>query len=289
MTRDRLGELLTVRNQNVILQKTENDVTELEDLGLRRTFERTKILEHLISTVERNIDDVRQIKRYDLGTNHKDLDDRIERIFVTNTSICLQINKKLKDYAEELKTTCADSTDGRIKFVQYNTLRNRFINIFKQNNAELENFRNIQKAHLEAQLKAKGIRITDEELTAILEEKADLKIFTENIIEESPETEKSLADIEEQYRQCLKIGQTLNEVSDLFIQMAILVDSQHDMVDRIDYQTELAKEFVERTPSILKQAARKKNRFFKCKVYCLVAVILLVIIIFVTIFKYFEK
>lgn len=82
---------------------------------------------------------------------------------------------------EELKTTNSETAEGRIKSIQFNTLRNRYIGIFKSNNLELENYRNLQKDRLEVQLKAKGVKVTDEELVALLDKKVDLQVFTENV------------------------------------------------------------------------------------------------------------
>lgn len=110
-----------------------------------------------------------------------DLNERIDSLFQNNTSICHKINGKLKEMEEELKTIQVDSAEGRIKNIQYNTLRTRYIDVFRQNSSELENFRNIQKSFWEAQLRAKGVRVTDEELVALLDEKADIQVFTDNV------------------------------------------------------------------------------------------------------------
>lgn len=82
---------------------------------------------------------------------------------------------------EEIKQINTESAEGRIKNIQYNTIKTRYMAIFKRNNLELENFKNIQKDRLEAQLRAKGVKVTDEELVALLEEKADIQLFTDNV------------------------------------------------------------------------------------------------------------
>lgn len=82
---------------------------------------------------------------------------------------------------EELSIVNNDTAERRIKSIQHNTLKSQYIQIFKINNEVLENFRNIQKDRLEAQLKAKGLRVTDEELVALLDKKVDIQVFTENV------------------------------------------------------------------------------------------------------------
>lgn len=109
------------------------------------------------------------------------MDEKIDSLFQNNNSICHKINSKLKEMEEELKTINIESAEGRIKSIQYNTLKTRYLKTFKQNSSELENYKNIQKSYLEAQLRAKGVRVTDEELVSLLENNTDLQLFTENV------------------------------------------------------------------------------------------------------------
>lgn len=110
-----------------------------------------------------------------------DINTKVDSYFQNNTSICQRINGKLKELEEELKSINSETAEGRIKFIQFNTLKSRYINNFKSNNTELENYRNLQKDLLEAQLRAKGVRVTDEELASLLDKKVDIQIFTENV------------------------------------------------------------------------------------------------------------
>lgn len=51
-------------------------------------------------------------------------------------------------------------------------------------------------------------------------------IYFLKILAETQEAKRVLADIEERHQQLLKIERMLEEVRDLFLQMAILVDAQ---------------------------------------------------------------
>ncbi|XP_072380337.1 syntaxin-1A-like isoform X2 [Diabrotica undecimpunctata] len=235
MTKDRLGELLNAqrtssRNNEVKVDIiTNGDVDSAnQNANLRKVFERAEVLGQWIDSIEQNVVAIKQyIGRLDtLSVNHRDLTDKIETLFQNNTSVCHKINGKLKEIEGEIKTANTDSAEGRIKLIQFNTLKTRYTKIFKLNNTELENFRNIQKENLEAQLRAKGVRVTDEELVSLLDNKTDIQIFTDNIIAETQEAKRILADIEERHQQLLKIESMLLEVRDLFLQMAILVEAQ---------------------------------------------------------------
>ncbi|XP_050502050.1 syntaxin-1A-like [Diabrotica virgifera virgifera] len=294
MTKDRLGELLNAqrtssRNNEVKVDIiTNGDVDSAnENVNLRKVFERAEVLGQWIESIEQNVVAIKQyIGRLDtLSVNHRDLTDKIEALFQNNTSICHKINGKLKEIEAEIKSANTDSAEGRIKLIQLNTLKTRYTKIFKINNTELENFRNIQKENLEAQLRAKGVRVTDEELESLLDNKSDIQIFTENIIAETQEAKRILADIEERHQQLLKIESMLLEVRDLFLQMAILVEAQQDLVDRVEYQAHLAKEYVGKTPKILQNAAQHKIRYLKCKIIFGIVIVVLLAIIIIMLFK----
>lgn len=106
---------------------------------------------------------------------------KIESYFQNNTSICHKTTGKLKEMEEELKNMNTELAEGRIKTIQLNTLKTRLIEIFKSNSTELESYRNLNKNILEAQLKAKGVRVTDEELLDLLDKRVDIHLFTENV------------------------------------------------------------------------------------------------------------
>ncbi|XP_060529315.1 syntaxin-1A-like [Cylas formicarius] len=293
MVKDRLGDLLKARDRKDGAAEVQVELAELKDESssksndIRGTFERTEVLKQWIESVEENISAIKQyITRLDnLNFNQKDVNTKIESLFQNNTSISQQITTKLKEFDEDLKLTNGSSAEGRIKTIQYNTLKTRFQQTFNQNTVELENFRNVKKAQLDAQLRAKGVKVTEEELVFLLEEKADIQVFTDNILAETAETKRILQDLEERHQQLLKIERMLVDVRDLFIQMSILVDHQQGLVDRIEYQAQAAQDFVQQGRKEMAQAEKKKIKYLKSKIILIVVAAVLTIIILILLFK----
>ena len=82
----------------------------------------------------------------------------------------------------ELQQIGTESTEKRIKTIQYTTSKKRFEKAFIENNQLLENYKCIQKQVIKSQLVAKGyFQVTDEEVTSLLEDGTDIQIFTENV------------------------------------------------------------------------------------------------------------
>lgn len=167
---------------------------------LRKTFERAEVVGQWIEQIKKNVSNIKiYIQRVeDVKYNQKgmifdyqfkiknthisDVRDKLQGWFQNNTSIAQQISTKLKEIDLELSNNKAESARARIQLIQYDSLKKRFEQIFLENSKELENYQNIQKDTIKAQLKAKGnIQVTDDELTALLDEGQDLQIFTDNV------------------------------------------------------------------------------------------------------------
>lgn len=290
MAKDRLGDLIKARdgrNGNVQVEIQEEAEPLTGGADLRQTFERAEVLRQWIESVEQSVATIKQYfnKLDDINTNQRDLNDKIESVFQNNTSISQQIQSKLKEFEEELRNIDTSSAEGRIKNIQYNSLKTRYQKIFKQNTSELEYFRNVKKSQLEAQLRAKGVRVSEEELVRLLDEKTDIQVFTENILAETVEAKRQLQDIEERHQQLLKIERMLEEVRDMFLQMAILIDNQQELIDRVEYQAELAQNFVGRGREDLKKGEKKRKKYIKRKIILVIVILVLLAIILVLIFK----
>jgi CRISPR/Cas system-associated endonuclease Cas1 len=106
----------------------------------------------------------------------------LKSFFQNNTSVAQQISNKLKEVDSEIKGITVESAEGRIKNIQYDTLKKRFEKAFLDNNKLLENYKSIQKQIIKSQLQAKGyFQVTDEEVALLLEEGTDIQLFTENV------------------------------------------------------------------------------------------------------------
>ncbi|XP_071442803.1 syntaxin-1A-like [Hetaerina americana] len=66
---------------------------------------------------------------------------------------------------------------------------------------------------------------TEDELEDIME-KGDVNIFTDNVILKTQEARQALADVEARHEEILRIEKSIRELRDMFLEMAILVESQ---------------------------------------------------------------
>jgi t-SNARE complex subunit (syntaxin) len=69
--------------------------------------------------------------------------------------------------------------------------------------------------------------------------------------------------VEERHQQLLQIERMLTEVRDLFVQMSIIIDSQQELVDRIEYQAQSATNYIGAVD--LGAVRRSKRKYLKVK------------------------
>ncbi|EQB77951.1 syntaxin-1B [Camelus ferus] len=104
-----------------------------------------------------------------------------------------------------------------------------------------------------------GRTTTNEELEDMLES-GKLAIFTDDIKMDSQMTKQALNEIETRHNEIIKLETSIRELHDMFVDMAMLVESQGEMIDRIEYNVEHSVDYVERAVSDTKKAVKYQSK-----------------------------
>ncbi|KAL5966693.1 hypothetical protein TSMEX_005591 [Taenia solium] len=122
--------------------------------------------------------------------------------------------------------------------------------------------------------------ITDEELEDMLES-GNPQIFTQSILADTQLARQTLSEIEARHQDIIKLEQSIKELHDMFQDLATLVDSQQETIDKIEYNVDQAKDYIETAKTDVEKAViyQKKSRKKKIIIGVVVSVILLIIII----------
>merc|ERR1739838_126790 len=92
----------------------------------------------------------------------------------------------------------------------------------------------------------------------------------------------SLADIEARHRDIIKLENSIRELHDMFMDMAMLVESQGEMIDRIEYNISQAVDYVETARENTKKAFVYQNKARRKKLIIIaIAVAILIVIIII--------
>ncbi|XP_063075723.1 syntaxin-3 [Engraulis encrasicolus] len=155
------------------------------------------------------------------------------------------------------------SADMRIKKSQHAILAKKFVEVMtKYNEAQME-FRDKSKGRIARQLEITGKATTDEELEEMLEG-GNAAVFTAGIMASNISKEQ-LGEIEARHKDIMRLESSIKELHDMFVDIAMLVENQGTMIDRIESNVDQSAGFVERAvadtkkAAAFRQAARRKQ------------------------------
>jgi syntaxin 1A len=104
-------------------------------------------------------------------------------------------------------------------------------------------------------------------------------IFTQGIIMETQQAKQSLADIEARHRDIIKLENSIRELHDMFVDMAMLVESQGEMIDRIEFNVEKSVDYVDTAVADTKKALEYQSKARRKKILILVCLSVLAILV----------
>merc|ERR1711962_631611 len=190
--------------------------------------------------------------------------------------------KVIEQNIEQEENSNRTSADLRIRKTQHATLSRRFVEVMSDYNTTQTDYRERCKGRIQRQLEITGRSVQNEELENMLES-GNPAIFTQGIIMETQQAKQSLADIEARHRDIIKLENSIRELHDMFMDMAMLVESQGEMIDRIEYNVEQSVDYVETAKMDTKKAVKYQSKARRKQVLLGVGVCALVLVILVAI------
>uniref|UniRef100_A0A8C4Z6E2 Syntaxin 2 n=1 Tax=Gadus morhua TaxID=8049 RepID=A0A8C4Z6E2_GADMO len=174
------------------------------------------------------------------------------------------------------------SVDHRIQKTQHTVLSRRFVEVMMMYNETQVSFRERSKGRIQRQLEITGRVTTNEELEDMLE-CGNPSIFTSNIISDSQITRQALNEIESRHQDIIRLEASIRELRTMFMDMALMVETQGDMVNNIEKNVSTAAEYIGMAKEETKKAVRyqKKSRrkfvFLAFAILILIAVVALIV------------
>uniref|UniRef100_G1SYZ0 Syntaxin-1B n=1 Tax=Oryctolagus cuniculus TaxID=9986 RepID=G1SYZ0_RABIT len=139
-------------------------------------------------------------------------------------------------------------------------------------------YRDRCKDRIQRQLEITGRTTTNEELEDMLES-GKLAIFTDDIKMDSQMTKQALNEIETRHNEIIKLETSIRELHDMFVDMAMLVESQGEMIDRIEYNVEHSVDYVERAVSDTKKAVKYQSKARRKKIMIIICCVVLGVVL----------
>ncbi len=124
--------------------------------------------------------------------------------------------------------------------------------------------------------------VTDQEIDEALSSEAGDSIFAQQIL--SPghqEAKRALEEIKDRHEEIIKLEKSIKELHQLFLDMAVLIDQQGEMLDRIEFNVSNAEDYTAEAAVQLNSALSYQRSARKKKLICLAIVIAIIIAVVV--------
>ena len=195
---------------------------------------------------------------------HSDLVDANKKLGSTLQNLIKEEQAKLQALEEKGKHTCQVLSEIHLKRTQIQTASNRFWEIWTEYSTLQVLFREKLKEDLVKCLKVSNNQLTEEEI----EEKIDAGegVFSASIMQETAQAKEQLARVENRHKDIKKLEKGITEIHSMFMDLAILVEQQGEMVTRIEDHIMTASMDVENASKKLEDAKRLQDAARKKKV-----------------------
>ncbi|XP_077818910.1 syntaxin-3 isoform X6 [Macaca mulatta] len=184
------------------------------------------------------------------------------------------VRNKLKSMEKHIEEDeVRSSADLRIRKSQHSVLSRKFVEVMTKYNEAQVDFRERSKGRIQRQLEITGKKTTDEELEEMLES-GNPAIFTSGIID-SQISKQALSEIEGRHKDIVRLESSIKELHDMFMDIAMLVENQGSMIDRIENNMDQSVGFVERAVADTKKAVKYQSEARRKLIIIIVLVVVL--------------
>ncbi|XP_069726757.1 syntaxin-2 isoform X2 [Phaenicophaeus curvirostris] len=246
-------------------------------------FQQVEELRNNIAKIAENVEEVKKQHSIILsapnpeGRTKEELEELNEEI----KKIANKVRARLKVIEQSFnqgENASRMSVDLRIRKTQHSVLAHKFVEVMTEYNETQTLFRERSKGRIQRQLEITGKTTTDEELEEMLES-GNPSIFTSDIISDSQITRQALNEIESRHKDIMKLESSIRELHEMFMDMAMFVETQGDMINNIEKNVMNASDYVEHAKEETKKAVRYQSKARRKLMFIIICVTVLLLIL----------
>ncbi|XP_041504226.1 syntaxin-2 isoform X1 [Microtus oregoni] len=259
--RDRLPDLTACRKND------DGDTTVVvveKDHFMDDFFHQVEEIRSSIARIAQHVEDVKKNHSIILsapnpeGKIKEDLEDLNKEIKKTANWIRGKL-KSIEQSCDQDESGNRTSVDLRIRRTQHSVLSRKFVDVMTEYNEAQILFRERSKGRIQRQLEITGRTTTDDELEEMLES-GKPSIFISDIISDSQITRQALNEIESRHKDIMKLETSIRELHEMFMDMAMFVETQGEMVNNIERNVMNAADYVEHAKEETKKAIKYQSK-----------------------------
>ncbi|XP_065215190.1 syntaxin-1A-like [Planococcus citri] len=301
MVKDRLHQLQAViksedadyelQDQNIRgVTNTVVDVEHEEAGYMAHFFSEVELSRLWISNIKEHIKQIKSLHSALLSSPREDESMKLELEARNETvkQIAKKVNNNLKllergivQEEDELENKGQLPAGLRIRKTQHATTLRLLIDAISEFNAEQVDYKEKCEERIQRVVSIAKAEITDEKLEELLEQGSYGSIFNGDIITETMEVKRTLKEVQIRHQELVKLEKSIMELKTLFVEMALLVEQQGDIINSIEHHVQLAGEAMSEAKIATKKAMiyQEKAKMKKLILLAIAAVFVLLILL----------
>ncbi|KAJ3200516.1 Plasma membrane t-SNARE, secretory vesicle fusion [Entophlyctis luteolus] len=172
------------------------------------------------------------------------------------------------------------SGDARIRITQHGAIAKKFLDVMMEYKDTQKKYQDKYKQRMQRQYLIVNPNADDGELEKMMDGEAG-PVFAQSIVHsgQKAEAKRALKEIQERHADVQKIERSIIELQQLFVDMAVLVAAQGDLIKQIEDHVDNANQDVDKGATALHGAVKlqKKARKKMCIIIALIIALALVI------------
>jgi len=284
---DRLGDLKEGEdNDEDIDVEAGNVKKDEEDNFMKEYFEEVNTIQEDMATIRRNLLSIEE--KYGQSLVTMDMEqgakssEELEQLIDSTNLTAQDIRNKLKQLEESSKKNKGKGgpAQAKIRANMQGALTKKFLDLMQEYQELQTRYKNKFRERVATQYKMVKPDASVEEIDEAIES-GDTQIFAKAILdtERKNQAKNALAYIESKSNDIKRLEQSIQELHNLFLDMAIMVEAQGELIDQIEYNVTQAVDNTKVAVENLRSANKyqRKSRKKMCILICILVVVLLLL------------
>jgi len=257
-----------------------------ENEEMNAFFQDVGVIKASMSNVRRNVKLIEE--KYVQTLNSIALDNKggneVQQLIDSTNKSITDIRTKLellkKGNAQYAATKTATATENRIRANMHGTLTQKFLELATEYQEVQTNYKNKYQEKIERQYKIAKPDATQEEIEKAVESGDSTKIFADQILDSHlhQQAKNALAYIEARHADIKRIEASIQQLHQLFVDMAVLVEAQGEMLNQIEYNVSQSVAYTAQGVEELKGAVKYQKKSRK-KMYIIIVIMVVILIV----------
>lgn len=198
----------------------------------------------------------------------------LEELIRSTEKSAKNIKTKLRDMHAQNKNLPEGTADHRIRVSMHGTLTRKFLDLMSEYQEVQTKHKNKYREKFERQYKLVDPEATQEKIETALQ--SGEAVFEAEVLgKRNKAAQEALAYVEQRHRDVLNLEKSIKELHQLFVDMAILVEAQGELIEVIEHNVDQSKAYTKKSVQDLAQANKyqKKSRRNMCILIGIIAIV----------------